>query len=277
MEQDALDKAEDNKNNTKDDAEDATNNDKTEPPKTPPKYDSSIENAELEEVDNKKPTSSKPKTKNVKVGDVLTFKSGRYYEDSQGNGKGGNYYLGKKVKITHINSANWAKYPYAINSADGKMSLGWVSLDQLYLKGYKLKGYASGARSISSDQDAWVNELGTEGILSKKQDGIITHLYKGDSVLTADATRNIWDMASDPSDFISKNLFSNRVRSDVKPCVYVDNRKIGEVEFNLPNVLNYEDFMRKMQRDNKFEGMIQDITIGIVAGRSSLAKNKYIW
>ena len=117
----------------------------------------------------------------------------------------------------------------------------------------------------------------SESIVKPSENAIVTHIAKGDSVLTADATRNIWDMASDPSDFISKNLFSNGVRSDVKPRVYVDNRKIGEVEFNLPNVLNYEDFMRRMQRDNKFEGMIQDMTIGIVAGKSSLAKNKYRW
>lgn len=145
------------------------------------------------------------------------------------------------------------------------------------LSPYHYNKYAVGLKNAPKAENAWVNELGSESIVKPSENAIITHIAKGDSVLTADATRNIWDMASDPSDFISKNLFSNGVRSDVEPRVYVDNRKIGEVEFNLPNVLNYEDFMRRMQRDNKFEGMIQDMTIGIVAGKSSLAKNKYRW
>lgn len=145
------------------------------------------------------------------------------------------------------------------------------------LSPYHYNKYAVGLKNAPKAENAWVNELGSESIVKPSENAIVTHIAKGDSVLTADATRNIWDMASDPSDFISKNLFSNGVRSDVKPRVYVDNRKIGEVEFNLPNVLNYEDFMRRMQRDNKFEGMIQDMTIGIVAGKSSLAKNKYRW
>lgn len=268
MEQDALDKAEDNKNNTKDDAEDATNNDKTEPPKTPPKYDSSIENAELEEVDKKKPTSSKPKTKNVKVGDVLTFKSGRYYEDSQGNGKSGNYYLGQKVKITHINSANWAKYPYAINSADGKMSLGWVSLDQLYLKGYKLKGYASGARSIPGDQDAWVNELGTEGILSKKQDGIITHLYKGDSVLTSEQMSRIYDLATNPQAFLG-SMWNTMPKADgVNKSGNTIVQRFENITFEMPNVKNYNELITEMQRDKNFEKLMQSMTVDQTAGKS---------
>lgn len=145
------------------------------------------------------------------------------------------------------------------------------------LSPYHYNKYAVGLKNAPKAENAWVNELGNESIVKPSENAIVTHIAKGDSVLTADATRNIWDMASDPSDFISKNLFSNGVRSDVEPRVYVDNRKIGEVEINLPNVLNYEDFMRRMQRDNKFEGMIQDMTIGIVAGKSSLAKNKYRW
>lgn len=145
------------------------------------------------------------------------------------------------------------------------------------LSPYHYNKYAVGLKNAPKAENAWVNELGSESIVKPSENAIVTHIAKGDSVLTADATRNIWDMASDPSDFISKNLFSNGVRSDIEPRVYVDNRKIGEVEFNLPNVLNYEDFMRRMQRDNKFEGMIQDMTIGIVAGKSSLAKNKYRW
>lgn len=202
------------------------------------------------------------------MGDVLTFKSGRYYEDSQGNGKSGNYYLGQKVKITHINSANWAKYPYAINSADGKMSLGWVSLDQLYLKGYKLKGYASGARSIPGDQDAWVNELGTEGILSKKQDGIITHLYKGDSVLTSEQMSRIYDLATNPQAFLG-SMWNTMPKADgVNKSGNTIVQRFENITFEMPNVKNYNELITEMQRDKNFEKLMQSMTVDQTAGKS---------
>ena len=96
-------------------------------------------------------------------------------------------------------------------------------------------------------------------------------------MLTADATRNIWDMASDPSDFISKNLFSNGILSGIEPYVNVDNSKIEKVEFILPNVQNYEDIMNRAKKDRKFEGMIQAMTVRRLTGGSALAHHKYSW
>lgn len=45
------------------------------------------------------------------------------------------------------------------------------------------------------------------------------------------------------------------------------------VQFELPNVYNYEQFMSKMQRDPQFEGMVLEIT----DGSSNLGKYKYSW
>ena len=38
-----------------------------------------------------------------------------------------------------------------------------------------------------------------------------------------------------------------------------------------------EEFMNRAKKDEKFEDMIQAMTIGVVAGKSTLAKNKYKW
>lgn len=145
------------------------------------------------------------------------------------------------------------------------------------LSPYHYNKYAVGLKNAAKAENAWVNELGSESIVKPSENAIVTHISKGDSVLTADATRNIWDMASDPSGFISGNLFNNGILSGLEPYMRVNNNSIGEVTFNLPNVTNYEEFMNRAKKDEKFEDMIQAMTIGVVAGKSTLAKNKYKW
>lgn len=145
------------------------------------------------------------------------------------------------------------------------------------LSPYHYNKYAVGLKNAPKAENAWVNELGNESIVKPSENAIVTHIAKGDSVLTADATRNIWDMASDPSGFISGNLFNNGILSGLEPYMRVNNNSIGEVTFNLPNVTNYEEFMNRAKKDEKFEDMIQAMTIGVVAGKSTLAKNKYKW
>lgn len=145
------------------------------------------------------------------------------------------------------------------------------------LSPYHYNKYAVGLKHAKIDENAWVNELGNESIVKPSKNAIVTHIAKGDSILTADATRNIWDMASDPSGFISKNLVGNSILSGIEPYMHVNNNSVGEVTFNLPNVTNYEDFMNRARKDEKFEDMIQSITIDRLNGKSSLAKNKYKW
>lgn len=145
------------------------------------------------------------------------------------------------------------------------------------LSPYHYNKYAVGLKNAAKAENAWVNELGSESIVKPSENAIVTHIAKGDSVLTADATRNIWDMASDPSDFIGKNLMNNKILSGIEPYVNVDNSRIEKVEFILPNVQNYEDIMNRARKDMKFEGMIQAMTVRRLTGGSSLAKHKYKW
>lgn len=61
----------------------------------------------------------------------------------------------------------------------------------------KSAGYASGSKNIPNDQIAWTQENGEEAIIRRKSDGaILTRLGKGDMVLPANATSNLWDWAS---------------------------------------------------------------------------------
>ena len=142
---------------------------------------------------------------------------------------------------------------------------------------YHYNKYAQGLKRATKDESAWVNEFDDESIISPTKRAIITHISKGDSVLNGDATENIWDMANDPSGFISKNLLPNAIMNGIEPYINVDNSRVDNVTFNLPNVLNYEEFMNRMKKDEKFDRMILDMTIGRMVGGSKHAKYKYTW
>ena len=216
--------------------------------------------------DDDTPSSNKnKKTGNGKaeVGDKVTFASGVYHGASDGSGRTGNYYLGKQVKIAHINKG--APYPYSIISADGKTQLGWVKLNQL-------KGYASGIMKVPNDQLAWTQEQGEEAIV--RNDGsILTPLNRDMSVLNADMTKNLWNFMGNPGSFL--NDYSNGEKFGVKNESSSIVNQFDNLTFNLPNVQNSDDFIKEMANSKTFEKMVCAMTVDRLNGGSSLKKYKY--
>lgn len=241
------------------------------PTPDPPKVsdDESIRDAVLVDPDEPDPPKKKPnkdKTGNNKaeVGDQVTYVSGRYYGDSDGGHGSGNYYLGKKVKITRINKGS--KYPYAIDATDGT-ELGWVKLNQL-------KGYASGIMRVPNDQLAWTQEQGEEAIV--RNDGsILTPLTRDVSVLNADMTKNLWDFMGNPGSFLSD--YSDGEKFGVKNVDNSSSVDVGGVtiQCNMPNVQNANDLLHELTTNKDIEKAICAMTIGRAMGGSSLAKYKY--
>ena len=138
------------------------------------------------------------------------------------------------------------------------------------------KKYKSGTHTVNYNQMAWTNENGNSEVIIRKSDGaILTPLAKDDMVLNGYATDNLFSIANDPSKFIRDNLFSanqyngtsniNNVNSNYS--VSVDN-----INLNLPNVKNYEDFFYAAQHDKRFEKMVQAMTVDKLFGGSSLKK-----
>lgn len=256
-----------NKNNV------AEGNPTPDPPKVSDK--DSIKDAVLVDPDEpkKKPKKKPNKTNGTKadngkaeVGDNVTYTSGVYHAASDGTGATGSYYLGKKVKITRINKGS--KYPYCIDAADGTQ-LGWVKLSQL-------KGYASGSKSIPSDQYGWTQELGTESLIRKRDGAIVTPFERGDMVLDADATKNLWDMMNDPSGFINGTIddgLSSPISSMGVGSNTVNN--FDNITFDLPNVADSKQFMNEMINDRKFEQLIRTMTVDRMSGKSSVSKYKF--
>lgn len=142
---------------------------------------------------------------------------------------------------------------------------------------YRLLGYATGKRNIESDRYAWTQEQGSEMIVRPSDGAVLTPLAKGDSVLNASASGNIWDMANNPADFIKSNLGVDRgnvPNGNGSNNSYVQN--IDSVVFSMPNVKNYNDTIRQMQKDRNFERLILSMTIDRLNGGNSLAKNKAV-
>lgn len=202
------------------------------------------------------------------IGDAVTFVSGSYYYSSDGLTPTGNQLLGQTVYITKVNNASWATKPYHIaRDAAGTRPLGWVSLDQI-------RGYKTGSKYISEDQLAWTNEDGNPETIITKDGSILTPLPKGSSVLNTAAHNNLWDMATDPSDFIKRNLdidTSALLAQNNKPS-QINNT----ISINIPidRVQDYNDFIRQLQNDPKAEKLIQAIAFDQVTGRGRMGKYK---
>lgn len=206
------------------------------------------------------------------VGDKVKFISGKYYYDSQGKNPAGSKYQGKQVYITKINTASWATHPYHISTGSklGSGDLGWLKLNQL-------SGFATGKKNISNSQYAWTQENGQEFIVRPSDGAILTPVAKGDSVLSATASGNIWNMANNPAEFIKNNLSLDS--ANIPNGANVNNHCVQNFEninFNMPNVHSYNELIAEMQRDPKFEKLILAMTVDQIAGKSKLGKNKAI-
>lgn len=227
-------------------------------------------------TDKKKSKDTKKKKSNggdgkAKVGDYVTFKSGSYYGNSYGGGGSGSKNRGKKVYITKINSAKSAVYPYHISTGKrfGSGDLGWVKLSQL-------TGYASGKYNVFGDELAWTQERGREMIIRRSDGAVLTPLSRGDSVLNAQATKNIWDMANTPNDFILKSLQGANGIPRIAHGGAQVTQNFENVTFSMPNVRSYDEMLRQMQHDNNFEKLINSMTLDVIAGKSSFNKYKAI-
>lgn len=141
---------------------------------------------------------------------------------------------------------------------------------------YHYNKFAIGAKRIYEDQLAWTQEYGKEYIISPTSGAVLTPLSKGDSVLNANASKNLWNMANTPGDFIKDVLGVdyNAPNSSGGNGVYTQN--FESVVFTMPNVKNYDEMLRQMQRDRNFERLIKAMSIDIMDGKSSLNKTKAI-
>lgn len=232
-----------------------------QPAKEPAKEPSKKEEPKKEEPKKEEKTIKKG-------GKIKAGKDTKIYASKGAKSGSSQYYKNDPIyKVLEIDG-NWLKTRH--HKLDSGVT-GW------FKKG-DVKAYKFGARKINADDMAWMDEGYKKEFIVRPSDGaILTPVAKGDSVLNANASSNIWKMANSPTDFIKDNLSlgsANIPNNSNAQSSYTQN--LDKVVFNLPNVKNYEELLSEMQKDKNFEKLIHSMSIDRLAGRSALAKNKVI-
>ena len=202
------------------------------------------------------------------VGDAVTFNSGAYYYSSDGISPTGTQMHGQTVYITKINNASWAKKKYHIaKDRNATHPLGWVDLSQI-------SGYEKGIKSVPKDEMAVVGEHKKPETIVLDDGSILTPLSKNSSVFNNDAHENLWSFANDPQRFI-ESMIQNPPEVPNMFNEFTANQT-NTVTINIPidKVSDYNDFVRQLQKDSKFEKMVQTMVLEPIVGNSTIGKYK---
>ena len=139
----------------------------------------------------------------------------------------------------------------------------------------KSHGYRKGTNSAKpgihlTDEDG----LGSEVIVTKY--GTLRQFDSGDTVFSKEQVQKLWDMSKGIT-ALTPNMGLSNIASKL-PDIPVNSKSMsnkmdvqfGDVTLSLPNVKNYEDFMKQMVSDKRFLKAVQEGTLGQVLGRNSL-------
>ncbi|MCM1220285.1 MAG: hypothetical protein NC548_37960 [Lachnospiraceae bacterium] len=145
-----------------------------------------------------------------------------------------------------------------------------------WFKKSDVNAYKNGVYNLKQNELAWTQENGVSEAIIRRSDGaILTPLNSGDSVLNGKATSNLFDFANSPVDFIYDNLFDSKNFGNTSKVSNSSNNttvNFENVNFNLPDVKNYNEFINALQHDKRFENMIRAMTTDRMFGGSSLKK-----
>lgn len=145
----------------------------------------------------------------------------------------------------------------------------WM-LDQL-----KSHGYRKGTKSATSGVHIYDEDNpGSEVIVTKY--GTLRQFDSGDTVFSKEQVQKLWDMSKGIT-ALTPNMGLSNIASKL-PDIPVNSKSMsnkmdvqfGDVTLSLPNVKNYEDFMKQMVSDKRFLKAVQEGTLGQVLGRNSL-------
>lgn len=217
----------------------------------------------------KKETPKKDTSKSsaIKVGGKINAKGAKIY-DYVGD-KSGERQLYRNDPIYKV-----------LEERNGYLKTRWHKLSKGVTGWFKkgdVKAYATGKQKFLNNETAWTQDGGQEFIVRPSDGAILTPIARGDSVLTSAASKNIWDMANSPAEFIKDNLnlgSTNVPNNSNVQSVY--HQTIENVTFDFKNVKNYEEMLCSLRNDRRFEKLVNAMTIDRIAGKSALAKGKSI-
>ena len=195
-----------------------------------------------------------------------------YFDKSTGVMKTGTFTVGDITYETDKNGVLISKVKRNSKNLVGKNNINGVGTLRS-----SLKGFAIGSHRISKDQVGWTNERGQELLYRKSSGAIMTPLNSGDKVFTNEMADNLWAMSqSGGLESLVKNIIHGNGLSDGYESLRSGLASLGQtnvqqnfdnITFNLPNVTDYNSFIKQMQADKKFEQFIQSMTIGRINGK----------
>lgn len=179
-----------------------------------------------------------------------------------------------RLKYNSIASSFGARAGYYEQITGDSDYYGTADQNILLLDYLKSHGLKKGSKSAPGGLTLTDEEgLGSEVIFSKKY-GTLRKLDTGDMVFNADQVEKLWNLSKGMPNMFVDNLGANlpdisNISNNLANKVDVS---YGDVTLTFPNVHNYEDIMKQMQKDPKAEKMIQEMTLGQTLGRNSLSK-----
>lgn len=136
----------------------------------------------------------------------------------------------------------------------------------------KNNGYRKGTKSATKGLHIYDEDNpGSEVLVTKY--GTLRQFDSGDMVFNADQVEKLWNLSKG----IMPNMFVDNLGAKLPDIPNISNNlankvdvEFGDVTLSLPNVKNYEDFMKQMVSDKRFLKAVQEGTLGQVLGRNSL-------
>ena len=148
--------------------------------------------------------------------------------------------------------------------------------------------YKNGCRKLPNGEVAVTQEDGTESIISPLRGGMLTPLCKGDSVMTAEESENLYKIAQMPAEELKNKLYKNyppkaTIKSIVQqPVMPVNNNHNTvtssnqfDVTFHLPNVRTTDELYNAMGSETRFTRLIQGVAADGMMGKSRGPGYKY--
>lgn len=230
-----------------------------------------------------------PSRDDVPVNDVPHNPSGQTAESaSDASSKSDSSGSGKTVRVS---DGSW--YVRSAASMSGSI-LGVASGGNKFAYTGKTQNGFNGI--IYKGQNAWISTSGSKivgysdgGIIGGLQkvamrngDDMITvnTLKKGEGILTPEQAvqfKNIADHLPLLQGIVDSSAIFGQIKAGLSAGDGNTNVAFGDINISIEHVQDYNDFVRQLQSDDKFERMIQDMTVNRLAGKSMMAKRNYKW
>ena len=209
------------------------------------------------------PQPSQPQEPQNNSGDFFIHKKDTYWKDRLQT----EISIVDRLKYHDYDSSFSARASYYSAMGFSGTYIGSASQNLQMINWMKNHGYASGSKRVPTAGMFWTNENGPETIIRKSDGAILERLNSGDMVLNNKMRNNLWDFVNDPGKYLREDVLPNIETSNMAPI----NNEV-QMNFNLPNVTNSEQFLHELQNNPKVEKVIQEITIGQISGHGKLKK-----